>query len=126
MEKKKIGIDKIKAILSILSMALLTIQHFVGLFAENINVSYIPLSITFLTIFVSAMDTEGTDGIKKMSLATTILLVLSGCILYTIQNYGIHIDKNIYDAYNKVMFFLIGALSLTLSILYVKHLTKLE
>lgn len=43
MEEKKIGIDKIKAVLSMASMALLSIQHFVGLFADGVRVSYIPL-----------------------------------------------------------------------------------
>lgn len=54
MEEKKIGIDKIKAVLSMTSMVLLSIQHFVGLFANSVNISYIPLSITFLTIFISS------------------------------------------------------------------------
>lgn len=89
MEEKKVSIDKIKAILSMVSMALLAIQHFVGLFADNVNVSYIPLSITFLTIFIGTMDADKMKGIKWVSLTATVLIVLAGCIIYTVQNYGI-------------------------------------
>lgn len=128
MEEKKIGIDKIKAVLSMASMALLSIQHFVGLFADGVRVSYIPLSITFLTIFIGTIDTDKTKGIKYMSLVATVLIVLAGCILYTIQNYGININESsiIYGGYVKIMFGCIGVLSLILSILYIKRIIELK
>lgn len=126
MEEKKIGIDKIKAVLSMASMALLSIQHFVGLFADSVNISYIPLSITFLTIFIGTMGADKTKGIKWVSLVATVLIVLAGCILYTVQNYGISINENIYSVYIKIMFGCIGVLSLILSILYIKQISELE
>ncbi len=126
MEEKKIGIDKIKAILSMASMALLAIQHFVGLAADSVSVSYIPLSITFLTIFIGTMDVEKETGIKWVSLAASVLIILIGCIVYTVQSYDIAVDENIYIVYTKFMFGCIGALSLALSILYVKRIRELE
>lgn len=126
MGEKNISIDKIKAVLSMASMALLSIQHFVGLFAESVNVSYIPLSITFLTIFISTVGADKTKGIKRLSLAATVLIALAGCILYTVQNYGISIKENIYIVYVKIMFFCIGVLSLFLSILYIKRINELK
>lgn len=126
MEEKKISIDKIKAMLSMVSMALLSIQHFVGLFADNVNISYIPLSVTFLTIFIGTMGANKTKGIKWVSLVATVLIVLAGCILYTVQNYSINIDESIYSIYIKIMFICIGLLSLILSILYIKRICELE
>lgn len=126
MGENKISIDKIKAILSMASMALLAIQHFVGLFADKIYISYIPLSITFLTIFINSISVRKMEGIRKISLIATILIILAGCILYTIQNYGISINKHIYGIYVKIMFGCIGTLSLFLSILYTKQINELE
>jgi hypothetical protein len=126
MEEKKISIDKIKAILSMLSMALLSIQHLVGLIADNASVSYIPLTITFLTIFISSLDTKETKWIRKTSFAATVLIVLPGCILYTIQSYGISINESVYGKYIKVMFLCIGLLSLILSVLYIKRIRELK
>lgn len=126
MRNNKISVDKIKALLSTLSMALLAIQHFVGLLADSISISYIPLLITFLTIFIGAMDTDKIKEIKWVSLFAAILIILTGCILYTIQQYGININDNINNIYTKIMFGLIGILSLVLSILYVKQICELE
>ena len=56
MEEKTFSVEQIKAVLSVLSMAVLSIQHFVGLLATTVSISYIPLSITFLTIFVGSWD----------------------------------------------------------------------
>lgn len=126
MEEKKISIDKIKAVLSMASMALLSIQHFVGLLADSVNISYIPLLITFLTIFIGTMDADKTKGIKWVSLVATVLIALAGCVLYTVQNYGISINESIYSVYIKIMFGCIGVLSLVLSILYIKRISELE
>ena len=126
MEEKKIGINKIKAVLSMVSMALLSIQHFVGLFAASVNISYIPLSITFLTIFIGTIDKDEMKVIKWVSLVGTVLIALAGCILYTVHNYGIGVNKSIYGIYIKIMFGCIGVLSLSLSILYMKRITELQ
>lgn len=126
MEEKKIGTGKIKAVLSMVSMALLAIQHFVGLFADSVNVSYIPLLITFLTIFIGTMDTDKTKGIKWVSLLATGIISLAGCIVYTVQNYNISIGESIHSIYTKIMFGCIGVLSLSLGVLYVKRISELE
>ena len=126
MEEKKISIAQIKAILSMVSMALLAIQHFVGLIANNISVSYIPLSITFLTIFIGTMGIDKEKGIRCISLIATVLIILAGIIIYTVQGYGINIDEKCYNFYVKIMFGCIGLLSLILSILYIKRISELK
>lgn len=126
MGDKKISIEKIKAVLSMASMALLSIQHFVGLLAESIDVSYIPLSITFFTIYIGSMDVDEEKVIREVSLAATVLIVFLGCILYTALSYGIVINGEFDACYTKVMFAIIGILSLILSILYIKRIRELE
>lgn len=123
---KKVGIEKIKAILSMGSMALLSIQHFVGLFADNVSVSYLPLAITFFTIFIGTLGEESTKAIKWVALFGTIIIVLPGCILYTIQTYSINIPENVYTAYIKIIFCIIGVLALVLSIMFIKRIRELE
>ena len=126
MGEKKISIQQVKAILSMISMALLAIQHHVGVLADNISVSYIPLVVTFVTIFIGAMDMENSRGIKRVSLIATVLVALAGCIIYTIQSYGIKMDDDIYKLYIKGMFLGIATLSLLLSILYIKRICELK
>lgn len=126
MGEKKISIQQVKAILSMISMALLAIQHYVGVLADNISVSYIPLVVTFVTIFIGAMDMENSRGIKRVSLIATVLVALAGCIIYTIQSYGIKMDDDIYKLYIKGMFLGIATLSLLLSILYIKRICELK
>lgn len=126
MEEKKISIEKIKAVLSMVSMALLSIQHFVGLLANDISISYIPLSITFFTIFIGTIGTNKFKEIKWVSLVATVLIVLFGCIIYTMSGYDISVHENLNKIYIKIMFGCIGALSLALSVLYVKRIRELE
>lgn len=94
--------------------------------ADNVSISYIPLSITFLTIFIGTMGEDKTKGIKWISLIATVLIVLCGCIIYTIQGYGIYIDDKFNKIYIKVVFGCIGVLSLILSILYIKRICELK
>lgn len=126
MEEKTFSVEQIKAVLSVLSMAVLSIQHFVGLLATTVSISYIPLSITFLTIFVGSLDKKENTWIKRISLIATGLIILSGCIIYTINIYGISMNTTLFSIYTKLMFLCIGVLSLILSILYVKRVRELE
>lgn len=126
MVEKKISVEKLKAILSMLSMAVLSIQHFVGIFADGVKVSYIPLTITFVTIFIGSIDMDKIKGIKWLSLIGAVLISLPGCIIYTVLNYGINIDANFDGIYTKIMYGCIGVLSLLLSILYIKRIRELE
>ena len=126
MEEKTFSVEQIKAVLSVLSMAVLSIQHFVGLLATTVSISYIPLSITFLTIFVGSLDKKENTWIKRISLIATGLINLSGCIIYTINIYGISMNTTLFSIYTKLMFLCIGVLSLILSILYVKRVRELE
>ncbi len=126
MQDYKISIYKIKAILSMVSMSLLSIQHFVGLFADGLDVSYIPLSVTFLTIFIGSMDADKMKDIRRVSLFLTILVAFSGCVLYTVNSYDISVDKGLHLFYNKFLFGCIGFFSLFLSILYIKSIRELE
>lgn len=125
MKEKTFSVELIKAVLSMLSMAALAIQHFVGVMAKEVNISYIPLSITFFTIFVGALDKKENKGIAYVSLIATSLIVLCGCIVYTFNIYGITMDATVVAGYNKIMFLSIGILSLILGILYVKRVREL-
>lgn len=126
MKEKTISIDKIKAILSMLSMTILTIQHFVWIFTDDKNISYIPLVITFMTIFISSLDEEELKGIKWVALTAVILIGLSGCIIYTVISAGIVINVKFNEIYTKIMFGFIGMFCFILSILYIKRIRELE
>lgn len=126
MEEKNISITKIKALLSMISMALLAIQHFVGLFVDDISISYIPLSVTFLTIFIGSMEASKEKGIRIVSLIATVLIILAGVIIYNIQSYDINMNEICFAFYLKGMFSCIGGLSLILSVLYIKRIIELE
>ncbi len=126
MEEKNISITKIKALLSMISMALLAIQHFVGLFVDDISISYIPLSVTFLTIFIGSMEASKEKGIRIVSLIATVLIILAGVIIYNIQSYDINMNEKCFAFYLKGMFSCIGGLSLILSVLYIKRIIELE
>lgn len=125
MKEKTISIDKIKAILSMLSMTILAIQHFVWIFADDKNISYIPLVITFMTIFISSLDEEELKGIKWVALTAVILIGLSGCIIYTVISAGIGINEKFNEIYTKIMFGFIGMFCFILSILYIKRIREL-
>lgn len=128
MEEKKISIniEAIKAGLSMASMAVLCMQHFVGFFAANVKVAYIPLAITFMTFFIGNIGNEETKVIKWVSLGAFGLITISGCVKYFLMNYNISIEGNIEALWTKIMFGLIGVISLILSILYVKRIRQLE
>lgn len=118
----KISTEKIKAVLSMVSMALLAIQHIVGIFAENVNISYIPLSVTYFTIFIGSYGDKDCKIIRRTSLAGVILIVLAGAIILTLSNYGISMSTQVNEIYTKIMFGIIGVISLILSILYIKRI----
>lgn len=126
MEKKEYSIDLLKAILTMFSTALLAVQHIVGLFAKNIEISYIPLSVTFLTIFIGSLGTDESKWIKRLSLIITILIVTCGCVIYSINGYNINMNEQYYFYYKKVVFFIIGILSLMLSITYINKICGLK
>lgn len=125
VEKKKVSMDAIKAILSMVSMAVLSIQHFMGAISDKNSIAYISLSITFLTIFIG--NWGKTKGIKIISLITCFFVFFCGIILYYINDYGIinNSYENFAKIYEKVISGIIGVFSLTLCILYAKELSKL-
>lgn len=125
MKNDKVSIDMIRAILSMLSMALLAIQHLVGICAENVHISYIPLFVTFLTVFISAWGVNGETWISRVSLFTTMIIMFSGIIVYYISEYNIDMYAN-FGFYTKLMYAIIGILSLVLSILYIKRITEIK
>ena len=126
MEENKIGIIKIKAGLSSISMAVLAIQHLVGLFSDVPSVSYIPLVVTFFTVFISTIGTKETVGIRWVSLITTIVIFLMGCILFYVHSYGIQISGKVNLCVARFMFGIIGIATLLLCILYIKQMQELE
>ena len=126
MEKKNISIEKLKAIISMLSTGVLALQHFVGLFAEDIKISYIPLTITFVSFLVGVLGEKDTKPIFYVSLGGTALLVICGCITSMINEYGIILSENANLIYVRIMYFLIGSISFVLSALYIKNIIKIK
>lgn len=122
MDNKKISVEKIKATLAMISMSLLTIQHWVGILAKDISISYIPLVVTYLTIFINSYSDEKSKGIKITSLTGIIVIAFAGVIMYTLSNYEIRVNATVNGIYTKIMFGIIGVISLILSILYIKRM----
>ena len=56
--KNIFGKEKLVAFLSIVTMTVLCLQHFWGLFADatKIQISYVPLVVTFTTIAINEVD----------------------------------------------------------------------
>lgn len=123
---KKISVEQLKSVLVIVSMALLTIQHGVGLFAKENSISYIPLLVSFVTIFVGTIGDDSAKYIRNVALAASFLIFVAGCIIYTINLNDIEISAIIIFYYQKIMYGFISVFSLLLSILYVKQLSKLN
>ena len=126
MEENKINVNKIKVGLSSISMGVLAIQHLVGLFSAFPNVSYIPLSVTFFTIFFGTIGIKETKEIKWVSLITTLIIVLVGCILFYMHSYEIPVSQKVNLYLAKCMFAIIGIAALILCVLYVKRMQELE
>lgn len=126
MKNKKVSINKIKAIVSTVSMALLFIQHMVGLLADTAQITYIPLLITFVTIFISSWDVTGERWIYRVSLAGAILMLVLGFIEYTLFTDGIEVADDIRKIYIQIVYCGISIISLTLSKLYTKRIHEVE
>lgn len=126
MDDITISNEKLKAVFSVISTAFLAIQHFVGLFADKISISYIPLTVTFFTIYIGSMGRKELRLIRYVSCFAGILILLSGVIIYTIFSYHISLQGSIYNCYLRIMFFCIGVLSLFLGILYVKRVVEIK
>ena len=121
---KKISLEVIKSFLSMCSLSILAIQHYTGLFANNIQVSYIPLLITFSTIFINTLGENDLKIIKNMSLVGAASVALSGIIFYTLDGYNINLGLQIEQKCNKILFAVIGTVSLALSIFYIRRICK--
>lgn len=122
---EKISIEKLKSALSIISMGLLSIQHFVGMFAPSIKVAYIPLCVTYFTIFINSLGNKNSKFLKGMSMISFLIVFIVGIIIYYIKDYGIKI-QNINLIINKGMYMIIGINSLALAILYIWKLIRSE
>ena len=103
-------------------MALLFIQHTVGLLDDTAQITYIPLLITFVTIFISSWNVTGEEWIYRVSLAGTILMLVLGFIEYTLFTDGIEVADNIRKIYIQIVYCGISIISLALSILYTKRM----
>ncbi len=121
---KKISLEVIKSFLSMCSLSILAIQHYTGLFANNIQVSYIPLLITFSTIFINTLGENDLKIIKNISLVGAASVALSGIIFYTLDGYNINLGLQIQQKCYKILFAIIGTVSLALSIFYIRRICK--
>lgn len=126
MEEKTVSTEKIKVCLLTCSLAILVVQHIVGLFAETIEVSYIPLMITFFTNFIATMDDEKTKAIKWVSLFGFIIMSLSAMVIYTLNQNKIVIPQNADIVYKKILFAIIATIAFVLCILYIKRICELN
>lgn len=120
-----VSLEKIKVILSIASLAILTVQHFTCMFIDTVKISYLPLSITFFTYFINSIGIKKMNQIKYVSLSGTIYLALIGIILNTFNTYDIQFPISVEIIYRKIMFAILGGLSFWLDILYVKRLVDI-
>lgn len=127
MENKNISIEKIKSVVSMLSMTVLTIQYGIGMFTKEINIPYIPLIITFITIFINTLNNEEIKWIRITSFIGAIIIAISGCIIYTICFvYEMDISDKINTYYSKTLCGIITIITLILSILYAKRTHEIE
>jgi len=128
MGEDSIKIEKIKYFLSSLSMAVLAIQHLIGIFAkpDNIHISYVPLIITFSSFFIGSLESDKMKGIKYISAFGIFLVALVGIIILLLSEQGIKISGTTDIIINRVMFGFIGVISLILAILYVIRLPKVD
>lgn len=122
---EKISLEKLKSALSIFSTGLLAIQHFVGVFAPNIKVAYIPLCVTYFTIFINSLGDKNSKALRIMSMISFSIILIVGITIYYIGDYGIKV-QNINFMINRGMYVIIGISSLVLAILYIEKLTRSE
>lgn len=128
MGEKSIKIEKIKYFLSALSMAVLAIQHLIGIFAkpDNIHISYVPLIITFSSFFIGSFESDKMKNIKFMSAFGAISVSMVGIILLVLSEQDIKISVTADIIINRVMLGFIGVISLILAILYIIKLPKVD
>lgn len=95
--------EKLVAFLTVASVTVLCIQHFWGIWADasKIQVSYVPLIITFTTI---AINEVGSSYEHRKKIVTTvsiaaIVLCLCGVSMLAISGYGIVIDNDKVEKY---------------------------
>lgn len=122
MNDNTISIEKIKACLSMLSMAVLSVQHIVGLWADKVQVSYIPLVITFFTIFIGTLGTN-SKAIRICSLIGFVIIGLPGMIMYMISYHKIDVSS-FEPIYTKILYGGIGGITLILAMLYIKKMNE--
>lgn len=122
MDDKTISIEKIKAALSVASLAVLTVQHSVALFNADAEISYIPLSITYLTIFINTLGEKKMKLIQRLSLSGFVLVALSGLVIYTVAGNELVLNEVVEQWRRIIMFLGIALISLGLCILYIKRI----
>ena len=120
--------EKIIAIFSIASMFILCIQHFWGLFAESdkLQLAYIPLFITFLTICINEIDSpyERRKKIISTSGIGALLIFIFGTSCWFANGYGLIILDNVI--FIKIGYLLVFLVTLILSIFQIEKLVKLR
>ena len=119
--------EKVIAILSVISVSVLCIQHFWGIFADisKLQISYIPLIITFTTIAVNeaAGSYKKWKGIAMTAIAGAVCIAVVGFSVVVTANYGMPIGDN--EILLRVLYILITAITLVLGILEIKKCTEI-
>lgn len=119
--------EKIIAILSVISVIVLCIQHFWGIFADKskLQISYIPLLITFTTIAINeaAGSYKKWKGIAITATAGAVCIAVVGVSVVVTANYGMPIGDN--EILLRGLYIVITAITLVLGILEIKKLIEI-
>ena len=114
--------EKIIAILSAVSVIVLCIQHFWGIFADksNLQISYIPLLITFTTIAIN--EAAGSyKRRKEIAITATVgavCIAIVGVSVVVTANYGMPIGDN--EVLLRGLYLVITAITLVLGIFEIR------
>ena len=124
--KNIFGKEKLVAFLSIVTMTVLCLQHFWGLFADatKIQISYVPLVVTFTTIAINEVDNSYKS--RKKIIITSVIgavsITLVGLSIVIANEYGLNIGNG--GIFKKVMYLAIMLETLCLDIFEVEKLVK--
>ena len=90
--------EKILDVLTVISLGILCIQYFWGIFASNPEMAYIPLFVTFITVLASEYGSQYQKRKKIIitSLVGATVIMVVGISIITIKEYEITIPYASY------------------------------
>lgn len=118
--------EKVISFMAFLSMVILCIQHFWGIFAEEeIQVAYVPLIITLATIAINevAGSYEKRKKIVVVSLIGAGIIAIIGLSLMAVNEYGISFDPGVW--LNKAIYVFMAVITFVLAIFELEKTVKI-